>query len=165
MQEYIKYSIVLLVLVIVQKSLMWLIAITHYQITPDIVLIGLVYIGIKKGKITGSVGGFIIGLIYDILSFSFLGLMALSKTTAGFISGFFDDESKAGRYLNTYIFVIIIFLCSICNNIIYFTVYFQGAQLVFQDILLRYIIPSSLYTSFFGIIPIILTRKKIIGRY
>jgi rod shape-determining protein MreD len=164
MQEYIKYSIVLLILVIVQKSLMWLIAITTHQITPDIVLIGLVYIGIKKGKITGSIGGFIFGLIFDMLSFSFLGLMALSKTTAGFISGFFDDESKVGRYLNTYVFVLIVFLCSICNNILYFTLYFQGTALTFQDILLRYIIPSAVYTSFFAILPIILTRKKIIGR-
>lgn len=164
MQEYIKYSIVLLVLVIVQKSLMWLIAITDYQITPDIVLVGLVYIGIKKGKITGSVGGFIFGLIYDLLSFSFLGLMALSKATAGFISGFFDDESKIGRYLNTYIFVIIVFFCSLCNNLIYFTLYFQGTALIFQEIILRYVIPSALYTSLFGILPIILTRKNIIGR-
>jgi len=143
---------------------MWLIAITDYQITPDIVLIGLVYIGIKKGKITGSVGGFIFGMLFDILSFSFLGLMALSKTTAGFAAGFFNNENKIERYLNTYIFVLIVFLCSIFNNIIYFALYFQGTSLLFQDIVLKYVIPTALYTAFFGIIPIILTRKKIIGR-
>jgi rod shape-determining protein MreD len=164
MEEYIKYSIALLVLVIIQKSLIWLIAITDYHITPDIVLIGLVYIGIKKGKITGSVGGFIVGLIYDFLSFLFLGLMAFSKSTAGFIAGFFNNENKIERYTKSYIFVFIVFFCSVCNNIIYFTLYFQGTSLSFQDIILRYVIPGAIYTAFFSIIAVILTRKNIIGR-
>jgi rod shape-determining protein MreD len=164
MREYIKYAAALLILVIIQKSLIWLIAVTDYQITPDILLIGLVYVGIRKGKIVGSSGGFIFGLIFDVFSFSFLGLTALSKSTAGFISGFFNTENKIERYTNSYVFVLIVLLCSMINNLIYFTLYFQGTSLTFLNILFRYIIPTAVYTAFFSILPIILTRKKIIGR-
>jgi rod shape-determining protein MreD len=158
--EHIKYAALLVLLIIVQKTLIWLIAVTSYDVTPDLVLIGLVHIGMKQGKIYGSVGGFIVGLIIDFISFSFIGLMALSKATAGFLSGFFSNKEKVERYLNTYQFVIIILFCSIVHNIVYFTIYFQGASLGFSDILLRYVFPTSVYTAIFAIIPVIFERRK-----
>jgi rod shape-determining protein MreD len=161
MGEYVKYSIILLVLVIVQKTLIWLIAVTNYEITPDIVLIGIVYVGIRKGKLVSSIGGFIFGLIIDMFSFSFLGLSALSKCAGGFVSGYFNSENKIERYTHTYVFIFIILLCSFINNIIYFEIYFQGTNLSFIEILIRYIIPTSVYTALVGIIPIVFSRKKV----
>jgi rod shape-determining protein MreD len=164
LSEYLKYSGLLVVLIIVQKTLIWLIAITSYEITPDIVLIGLVFISIRKGKIAGSAGGFAAGLIIDFLSFSFLGLMALSKTASGFLAGFFNNENKLERYLSSYIFVLIVFFCSLVNNVIYFMIYFQGTTLAPVDILLRYVIPTAVYTAFVSIAAVILNRKKLFTR-
>lgn len=161
MSEYVKYALMLFILVIVQKTLVWLIALTHYEITPDILLIGLVLFGIRKGKIAGSVGGFFAGLVLDFLSFSFLGLMALSKATAGFASGFFNNENQIERYTKSYIFMSIVFLCSVLNNVIYFIFYFQGTSLSFLEIVIKYILPTGLYTSIVAIIPIIFGRKKL----
>ncbi|MCI0450317.1 MAG: rod shape-determining protein MreD [Chlorobi bacterium] len=161
MAENLKYAALLLVLVIVQKTLVWLIAVTSYEVTPDIVLVGLAYVGIKRGKIDGSIAGFLSGLLLDLFSFSFIGLMALSKSAAGFLSGFFNNENKIERYLSSYGFVLIVFFCSIVNNIFYFTIYFQGTNLVFSDVLLRYILPTAVYTSIISIIPVIFARKKI----
>ncbi len=160
MIEYLKYAGILVGLIIIQKTLIGLIDVTSYQITPDIVLIGLVYIGIKKGKITGSVAGFVSGLILDLLSFSFIGLMALSKSVAGFISGFFNVDNKIERYLNSYIFIIIVTLASLFNNIIYFTIYFQGTNLTLTDILLRYVVPTTVYTAIFSIFPVIFAKRR-----
>ena len=151
-------------LIIIQKTLIWLIAVTSYEITPDVVLIGLVYVSLKKGKITGSVGGFAAGLILDFISFSFLGLMALSKTVAGFIAGFFNNESKLERYLSSYLFALIVFFCSMINNLLYFLIYFQGTMLAPADIIVRYVIPSSVYTAFISILAVILNRKKLFKR-
>lgn len=164
MTEYVKDALLLFILVIVQKTLTWLIAVTHYEITPDVLLIGLVLFGIRKGKIAGSIGGFFAGLILDFLSFSFLGLMALSKATAGFASGYFNNENKIEHYTKSYIFVIIVFFCSMLNNIIYFIFYFQGTSLSFLEIVIKYIIPTGLYTSLVALIPIILGRKKLFFR-
>ena len=164
MNEYLKYAGLLAILIIIQKTLIWLIAVTSYEITPDIVLIGLVFISMRKGKITGSVGGFVSGLILDFLSFSFLGLMALSKTVTCFFAGFFFNEMKVDRYLSSYVFVLVVFICSLINNVFYFMIYFQGTMLAPADILIRYILPTALYTAFVSIIAVIINKKKLFKR-
>jgi rod shape-determining protein MreD len=160
MAEYFKSALFLVFLVIVQKTLIWLVALTHYEITPDILLIGLVLLGIRKGKIAGSVGGFLSGLLLDFMSFSFLGLMALSKATAGFVSGYFNNENKIERYTKSYVFIIIVFTCSVLNNLIYFIFYFQGMSLSFFEIVIKYILPTGIYTAIFAVIPVIFNRRK-----
>jgi rod shape-determining protein MreD len=164
MNEYFKLSIILLVLIIIQRTLIWLLALTAYDITPDIVLIAVVYFGIRSGKLAGSISGFLSGLVLDIFSFSFLGLTALSKSTAGFIAGYFNNENKIDRYTNSYIFMIIVLACSLFNNMIYFAIYFQGTSLTFSEILLRYIIPTAVYTSTFSVVPVVFARKKLFFR-
>lgn len=164
MIEYLKYAGLLAALIIIQKTLIWLVAVTSYEITPDIVLIGVIFVSMRKGKIAGSLSGFASGLVLDFLSFSFLGLMALSKTVAGFLGGFFDDENKLERYLNSYIFVIIVLVCSFVNNVIYFMVYFQGTMLTTSDIFMRYIIPTTIYTAFVSIIAVVFNRKRLFSR-
>jgi len=158
--QHLKYAGVLLALIIVQKTFIWLIAVTNYDVTPDLVLIGLVYIGMRNGKTYGSIAGFLSGLTIDFISFSFLGLMALSKAAAGFTSGFFNDEHKVERYLAGIGFIFIVLLCSLINNTVYFTVYFQGSTLKLSDILIRYVIPTSIYTAIFAVIPVIFERRK-----
>jgi rod shape-determining protein MreD len=160
MGEYLKYALILLVLIVIQKTLIWVLAVTSYEVTPDIVLIGLVYVGIKRGKIVGSISGFLSGLVLDLFSFSFIGLMALSKSVAGFVSGFFFGENKTEKNLKTYAFVLIVFFCSVINNTIYFMIYFQGTNLVFWDVLLRYTLPTAVYTAIFSIIPVIFARRR-----
>jgi rod shape-determining protein MreD len=164
MAEYIRYAVLLLVLAVVQKTLIWLLAVTSYEITPDILLIGLVYVSIRKGKITGSIGGFLFGLIFDFFSFSFLGLMALAKASAGFTAGFFNNENKIDRYTQSYVFIIIVFFCSLINNFLYFVLYFQGTILSFGDILLRYVIPTAVYTALISIFPLIFIQRKVFRR-
>jgi rod shape-determining protein MreD len=164
MIDYLRYAGLLIILIILQKLIDWLLPVTSLGITPDVVLIGLVYLSIKEGKIPGTVSGFLAGLIIDILSFSFLGLAALSKSSAGFFAGFFNDEDKLERYYTTYVFVLIVFGASLINNSIYFLLYFQGTNLGIMDIFIRYIITTSLYTSFVSVFVIFLQRKSFIGR-
>jgi rod shape-determining protein MreD len=160
MIEYVKYFALLLGLIIIQKTLIWLIAVTNYQITPDIVLIGLVFLGIRSGRIAGTVGGFVCGLIMDLLSFTFLGLMGLSKAAAGFASGFFNNENKIETYTRGYAFVMIVFFCSLINNLIYFGIYFQGSPLTFSDLLLRYVIPTAIYTGLISFLPVMFVKRR-----
>jgi len=164
MSEYIKFGILFVILTLIQKSLVWLIAVSEYQITPDLVLIGIVYFGIRKGKIPGSVAGFAAGLLFDLLSFSFIGLSALGKATAGFISGFFNNENKIDKYTQSLTFIFILFLCSLFNNFLYFSLYFQGTSLSFIAILIRYILPTAIYTSLLGIPLIIFTKRRFAKR-
>ena len=157
--SYIKYFIILVLLIIIQKTIIWLLAITTYNITPDIVIIAVVYIGIKRGNIEGSVSGFISGLLLDILSGTFLGLLALSYSVAGFIAGYFKREEDE-KYLTKYYFLLIVFLCSVVSNFIYFELYFQGLAVMFFDVLVQYVIPTATYTTLISIIFVIILLKR-----
>lgn len=161
MAEYIKFSVIIIILVLVQKSLMWLIALTEYQITPDIILIGVVYFGIRKGKIPGSVAGFFAGLFLDLLSFSFIGLSALSQATSGFISGFFNNENKIQRYTGSISFVWIVILSSLFNNLIYFSLYYQGTSVGMLGVIFKYVLPTSIYTAVLSVPVIMFTKRRV----
>ena len=56
--------------------------------TPiDLVLIVVVYVGIKSGPVTGLLAGTVAGLIQDALSGGILGIGGLAKTVVGFMAG------------------------------------------------------------------------------
>ena len=56
--------------------------------TPiDLVLIAVVYVGMKSGPVTGVMAGTVAGLIQDALAGGILGIGGLSKTVIGFLSG------------------------------------------------------------------------------
>ena len=155
--SYLKYFLLLVLLIFIQDQLIHLIAISPYNIAPDIVVIAVAYIGIKKGQIFGAVTGFFAGLILDILGGSFLGLAALSYSLAGFTAGYFCTEED--RFLQKYNFLIVIFLCSFVSNMVYFYIYFQGAFLSFFEIFVKYVITTSTYTTIISSVYVIIPRR------
>jgi rod shape-determining protein MreD len=54
---------------------------------PDLVVVMVVYLGLVKGPETGSLSGFLFGLLHDTVSGASLGSNALSKTIIGFFCG------------------------------------------------------------------------------
>jgi rod shape-determining protein MreD len=156
--KYIKYLAIIVVLILVQKTLIWLISLSSLNITPDLVLIAVVYISISEGKIFGSITGFIAGLTIDLISGSFLGLMALSYSITGFVAGVFFTEGD--KNLSKINFLVIIFLCSIVSNLVYYVIYFQGLALNFFEIFSKYILTTSTYTTIVSIVYIIFPGKK-----
>ena len=97
-KAFIKYSVILLILIIVQRTFIYYITLSDFNIAPDIILIALAYIGAKEGKIQGMLYGFFAGILVDILSGSFFGLSALSYTLAAFTAGFFMSENEKFTY-------------------------------------------------------------------
>ena len=156
--KYIKYLAIIVVLVLIQKTLIWLISLSSLNITPDLVLIMVVYISISEGKVFGSVTGFLAGLTIDLISGSFLGLMALSYSITGFVAGLFNSEGN--KNLSKINFLVIIFLCSIVSNLVYYVIYFQGLALNFFEIFSKYILTTSTYTTIVSIVYIIFPGKK-----
>jgi rod shape-determining protein MreD len=156
--SYLKYIVILVLLIFIQDQLIWLLSITKYQITPDIVIIMIAFIAVKEGQIFGTVTGFIAGLLLDILGGSFLGLSAMSYAIAGFAGGyFFNPESE--KYLIRFNFLWVVFVCALTSNIIYFNIFLQGAFLSFTDILLKYVLPSTTYTVIISVIYAVIPRR------
>ena len=86
--------------------------------------------------------------------------MGLSKAAAGFASGFFNNENKIETYTRGYAFVMIVFFCSLINNLIYFGVYFQGSTLTFSELLFRYAIPTAVYTGLISFLPVMFVKRR-----
>lgn len=158
----IRNTIILIFLIVIQKTFVWFISLSQLNISPDFVLIALIYIGVREGKIAGAVYGFAAGLILDSLSGSFLGLLSLSYTVAIFAAGFFQTEND--RFLVTFNFIIVVFAISIISNFIYFGLFFQGTPIIFSKVLLLYILPSSTYTTLISMVYTFIPKRKGIDR-
>ncbi len=88
-------------------------------VTPDLILILLVFYAIRYGQIYGTVLGFVYGFLFDLITGSLLGSAMLSKTIAGFIAGYFSNENKREVYLKSYMFSLIVLLCTLVDTLVY----------------------------------------------
>jgi rod shape-determining protein MreD len=155
---YLRYFIVGLILLLLHISVVPLIAIEG--IPPDLMLIFIVYIALKNGQITGSVAGFVTGLLIDLTVDFTLGLSALSKTIAGFVAGYFYNETKIEINTETFRFLGIVLFCSLINNLIYFSLDIFDRGLSDVEIL-KFILGRSIYTSILSLIPIFTTSRRL----
>ncbi|MCH7827981.1 MAG: rod shape-determining protein MreD [Bacteroidetes bacterium] len=93
--------------------------ITWGAITPNFILILLVFYSIFHGQLYGTVLGFVYGLLFDLITGGLLGSAMLSYTLAGFIAGYFSNKNKRHIYLKPFSYGFIVLLCSITASIIY----------------------------------------------
>jgi rod shape-determining protein MreD len=111
--EYIWSIVLFFPLLIIQTTVVPFISVNG--ITPDLILILLVFYTVRNGQVYGTVLGFVYGFLFDLITGSLLGSTMLSKTIAGFIAGYFSNENKREIYFKTYIFVLIVLLCSVVD--------------------------------------------------
>jgi rod shape-determining protein MreD len=131
-------------------------------LSPDIALIWIVYLSLRRGQITGTVAGFFTGLVLDLLSGNdgMLGLAALSMTAGGFMAGYFFNENKTLQTLGSYRFILIILSVSLVHNLIYFIIFLQGSGAHWWQAILLYGIPAALYTAAVGLIPTFVFARR-----
>ena len=64
-----------------------------WDVWPDVVLLYVAYVALRRGRVAGAVTGFSAGLLMDVLvNPATLGVNALLKTLLGFIVGLFQSE-------------------------------------------------------------------------
>jgi rod shape-determining protein MreD len=132
------------------------------SVTPDLPLVAVVFIALRYGQIPGTLAGFGTGLAFDILSTGdgVMGLSALAKTVAGFLAGYFYSETKAQQLLGGYEFVVLVGATAVVHNVIYFVILLQGTDIGWSLAILRYGIPSALYTAASALIPMFIVSRK-----
>ncbi len=157
-QSYIRSGLIIIGLLLLQTTFLPFISIGGFL--PDLLILYLVCIALRNGQIKTTIFGFLIGLMQDIISIKFLGLLALSKTVAGFILGFFYNENTMEQTLGSYRYILLIGLCSVIQDVIYFAFFFQGSE---GSILLQMFQMTSgmtLYTCVIGILPMFFFSRK-----
>jgi rod shape-determining protein MreD len=158
-QTFIDIALTLMV-VLLQTTIAQYLAVAGFS--PDIALIWIVYLSIRRGQITGTVAGFFVGLVLDLLSGNdgMLGLAALSKTVGGFTAGYFFNENKTVQTLGSYRFILIILSVSLVHNLIYFIIFLQGSGAHWWQAILLYGVPAALYTAAVGLIPTFVFARR-----
>ncbi len=130
------------------------------EIRPDFVLLFLVFISARYGRMTGIIVGFGTGLLQDLIgSFSTLGASALAKAIVGYVLGTLNGTMTVWtpRVVNLYIYGTLLF-----HAVIYQTVMIQGLQVspgqLLANILLEFLMSSILVTGMRYILPIMPKR-------
>lgn len=125
------------------------------DVVPDLPLVYVAYLAVRRGQVAGMVGGFLVGLPLDLMSGQdgMLGLSALAKTIAGFIAGYFYNENKTFATLGGFQFIVIVAVAGAVHNAVYFLIFLQGAGMSWGWVLARYGLPALLYTLAAALVP------------
>jgi rod shape-determining protein MreD len=124
-----------------------------FEFTPDVLIIWLVFVGIRRGHIEATIAGFCAGLLQDSVTTQFFGLAALSKSVVGFLAGYFYNESNVEQALGSYRLLAATAIVSVVHNIIYYTIFFQGREESLLVAIFQLTVGITLYTSMLAILP------------
>ena len=83
--RYLAYAVVALLLSVVH--MVFLKYVSVQSVTPDLLLLLVVWAALMEGQYVGMIVGFGAGLLFDMLTTDVLGSNALAKTLAGFMAG------------------------------------------------------------------------------
>lgn len=158
MEQYVRSALVALVLLILQTTFIPFLSIAGFL--PDILLIWVVYVAVRRGQMEATITGFLVGLLQDAVSMQFFGLGALTKTIAGFVAGYFFNENSTEQTLGSYRFLTIILVSSFVHNIIYYGIFLQGIQDSVFAVMLEFSIATSLYTALLSVFPMFTFVRK-----
>jgi rod shape-determining protein MreD len=158
MEHYFRSALAILVLLLLQTTFIPFISIAEFL--PDLLLVWVVYIAITRGQLEATVTGFAVGLLQDALATQFFGLMALTKTLAAFVAGYFFNENLTEQTLSSYRFLLIIALSSLVHNGLFYAVFLQGIQDAVVSTTIEFSLATSLYTAVVGVFPMFAFVRK-----
>jgi rod shape-determining protein MreD len=141
--HHVIYSVLLLFVLLLQLTVVDLITLRGIQ--PDLVLIVLCYIALARGRRTGAVYGFGIGLIQDAVGTGVLGLSALARTLAGFFAGNFAGDSRIHQ-------VLVPSLVVLAADLIYNAIIALVSTFTPEGLQWFQVISTALYTGFVALI-------------
>ncbi|MBX3044516.1 MAG: rod shape-determining protein MreD [Candidatus Kapabacteria bacterium] len=156
--RFVFYSIAALLIIVFQISIVNLIEVGG--LTPNLMIILVVWISLAEGQFIGLFAGFIAGFLFDVATFDLIGTNALAQTMNAFIAGFFHRVGKEDLTLKRFSFVITVFIGSVAHNIVYFFFYLKLSELDFFSFFFKYGIATSLYTTVFGVVAILIKLPK-----
>jgi rod shape-determining protein MreD len=93
------------VAVVLQSTILGKIAIAGVR--PDLALIILVFVSLRKGSMVGQVSGFASGILEDFMSVSPLGFHPLMRTVIGYLYGVFSGNVFVDPFLMPMVLTII----------------------------------------------------------
>lgn len=117
---------------------------------PDLLLIFTLMVTFTRGRYAGLIAGLFAGLMQDVITVSFIGIYALSKSTVAFwVGSWLDRRESAPR---PWLWLVLIAVATIIQELIGSIFLLQGSDLDFSGYFFGSILPISIYTAILGFI-------------
>ncbi|PID80021.1 rod shape-determining protein MreD, partial [bacterium DOLZORAL124_64_63] len=120
-------------------------------IAPDFSIIALVLLSLLAGRFSGTVGGFILGLIQDLSNPALLGLHALCKSVLGFSLGHLRGRLAHGLPI---VEGTVVALAVLGHDIVFLLVQSRLIDEGFLRPLLTQTVPVAIYSGVAGVVVI-----------
>ena len=138
----------------------WTHSIAIAGIRPDIILIVIVYIGIRSGQLEATIFGFMSGFLLDIYNPEFMGVNACANSVVGFAVGY----SRVGIVAEDLrVQVLVLLIASLLHDLIYFVLSSVSNPLKFVTAFFTYGVGTAIYTSIIGLMIVILVSIRFRG--
>lgn len=85
MRRLISYFIIFIAAIVIQ--FIWMRYFSPFGLSPNLILVLIIFVGITRGPFTGQIFGFCWGIAWDVISVGLFGSHALLFTCAGYLSG------------------------------------------------------------------------------
>jgi len=156
--NYLKPLLFFIPLAIIQLVVIPLISI--YNITPNLILILIVYYTLKDGQIFGTILGFVLGFLLDLISGGLIGAYMFSFTISAFIAGYFYSENKMDTNLASYFFLLILFISASINSFLFARISNSTSNISLLLLVIEEGLLPGIYTTLFGLSVVVLNSKK-----
>ncbi|OGU62140.1 MAG: rod shape-determining protein MreD [Ignavibacteria bacterium RBG_13_36_8] len=147
-------------LTLLQITVIPMVSIGH--VVPDLIIILLIYFTLQNGQLYGTILGCILGFLFDIFSGGMVGSSMFSKTLTGFVGGYFYNENKIEHNVGTLMFVLIIFICSTLDAMVYSILAYSGTGVNFMFLMFEMSILPGIYTAVVTFPFLIFKSKKVL---
>jgi rod shape-determining protein MreD len=119
------------------------------RVTPDFLVLIVIFFALHRRAIRGGIFGFVVGLLQDLANPAYLGLNALTKS----LLGFFVGKAGAKTFPEGTLFLFVLFMfVSFGHDFVYLVFYhwpnMSGALVDMFTLAL----PSAAYTALFGLL-------------
>ncbi len=155
--KIIYYSLATLFLCVVQLSFSYLVSI--YEVTPDLLILIVIWITLREGKLFGLVSGFLIGILFDFISMNVIGVNALTKTIVAYFVGYFYKENEFWNIIRSNRIFLLTFISVFLHNAIYYLLMIKLTDSI-GWVYFKFTIGSTLYTFLFSLLAFFFRIRK-----
>lgn len=147
-REWLIWLIIIYACLLLESSV--LVHFTIFGAKPDLLLVGVVLVGLLQGKKEALSKGFFVGLVEDLFIGRFVGSNALVKALVGFLSGQVEREIVKE---NVVIAVSMVWVFTIVNHLLYgaLMILLGNANILGLDYL-RTLLTSAFYNGLLTIV-------------
>ncbi|HHL72208.1 MAG TPA: rod shape-determining protein MreD [Bacteroidetes bacterium] len=130
------------------------------KLLPDVLLIGIVVLGVREGGVAAMITALFVGLMKDAFTTSWIGASMLGLVAAGFLAGLY----RHARYrMGVQGKLLFLFMIMFVYNLIYYFLYLIDTRLSVVDLVVQFAIPAAIYTFILAGIAHFLAPRGLLG--